>query len=82
MAVNVVRSMFNILQLVIATSQCPRGLRHELSSLARKLRSRVRIPLKAWMSVFVRSFCVWVEALRGADPPSKELYRLGILSRN
>jgi hypothetical protein len=30
----------------------PRGLRHELSSLARTLGSWVRISLKAWMSVF------------------------------
>jgi hypothetical protein len=35
-------------------SQWPRGLRHELSSLARTLRSRVRIPLNAWMSVCVK----------------------------
>jgi hypothetical protein len=32
-------------------SQWPRGLRHELSSPARVLGSRVRTPLKAWMSV-------------------------------
>jgi hypothetical protein len=31
--------------------QWPRGLRHELSSLARTLGSWVRFPLKAWMSV-------------------------------
>jgi hypothetical protein len=36
-------------------SQCPRGLRHELSSLARTLGSWVRIPLEAWMSVYVYS---------------------------
>jgi hypothetical protein len=39
-----------------------RGLTHELSSLARKLGSWVRIPLKAWMSVCFYSvfvlFCV------------------------
>jgi hypothetical protein len=50
-------------------SQWPRGLRHELSSLA-------------WMSVCVYSvfvfFCVYVEALQQADPPSKESYRLCI----
>jgi hypothetical protein len=43
-------------------SQWPRGLTHELSSLARKLRSGVRIPLKAWMSVCIYSvfvlFCI------------------------
>jgi hypothetical protein len=58
----------------------PRGLRHELSSLARKLGSWVRIPLKAWMSVcpfilFVL-FCVQVEALWWADHSSKDSYRL------
>jgi hypothetical protein len=39
-------------------SEWPRGLRHELSSLARKLRSWVRIPLKTWMSVWVYCVCV------------------------
>jgi hypothetical protein len=43
-------------------SQWPRALRHELYSLARTLRSWVRIPLKARMSVCVYSvfvfFCV------------------------
>jgi hypothetical protein len=56
------------------------GLRHELSLLARKLGSCVRISLKAWMSVCVYSvfvfFCVQVEALRRADPPSKESYQM------
>jgi hypothetical protein len=33
--------------------QRPRGLRYELSSLARTLGSWVRIPLKAQMSVYV-----------------------------
>jgi hypothetical protein len=40
--------------------QFPRGLRHELSSLARTLGSWARIPLKAWMSVFcefILCFC-------------------------
>jgi hypothetical protein len=54
--------------------------KHELSSLAQTLGSWVRIPLEAWMSVcgysvFVLS-CVQVAALRWADPPSKESYRL------
>jgi hypothetical protein len=40
-----------------ARSQWPRGLRHVLSSLALSLGSWVRIPLKAWMSVFMLS-CV------------------------
>jgi hypothetical protein len=38
------------------------------------------MPLEAWMSVCVYSVfvlsCVQVTALRGADPPSKESYRL------
>jgi hypothetical protein len=42
--------------------QWPRGLRYELSSLARTLRSWVRIPLNTWISVCVYSvfvlFCV------------------------
>jgi hypothetical protein len=41
-------------------SQWPRGLRHELSSLARTLRSWVRILLKAWMSTlcaFILCLC-------------------------
>jgi hypothetical protein len=40
------------------TSQWPRGLRNERSSLARTLGPWVRIPLKTWMSV--RLFCVHV----------------------
>jgi hypothetical protein len=39
----------------IGRLQLPCGLRHELSSLAQTLVSRVRIPLKAWMSVCVYS---------------------------
>jgi hypothetical protein len=51
-----------------------------------KLVSWVRIPLKAWMSVWcVYSvfvlFCVQVKALRRADPPSKESYQMCIGSR-
>jgi hypothetical protein len=41
-------------------SRWPRGLRHELSSLTRKLGSWVRVQLKAWMSVCMRLFCVCV----------------------
>jgi hypothetical protein len=42
-------------------SQWPRGLRHELPSLARTLGSWARIPLKAWMfGVCMRLFCVCV----------------------
>jgi hypothetical protein len=60
----------------------PRGLRHEPSSPARTLGLWVRIPLIEWMSVRVYSVfvlsCVQVAALRHADPPSKESYRLCI----
>jgi hypothetical protein len=37
-----------------------RSLRHETFSPARTLGSCVRIPLKAWMSVYMRLFCVCV----------------------
>jgi hypothetical protein len=61
-------------------SHWPCGLRHGPSLLTRTLGSWVLIPLKAWMSVCVYSvfvfFCMWVAALRRADPPSKEFYRL------
>jgi hypothetical protein len=39
-------------------SQWPRGLRHELSSLARTLGSWVQIPLEAWMSICAFILCV------------------------
>jgi hypothetical protein len=39
-------------------SQWPRGIRHELSSLARTLGTWVGIPLKAWMSVCIYSVFV------------------------
>jgi hypothetical protein len=42
----------------ISRSQWPRGLRHELSSLARTLGLWVRIPLRAWMSVCIYSVFV------------------------
>jgi hypothetical protein len=38
-------------------SQWPRGLRHEISSLARTLGSWVRIPLETWMSAFILCLC-------------------------
>jgi hypothetical protein len=66
----------------MSRSQWSHGLRHELSSAARTLGSWVRIPLEAWMSVCIYSvfvlFCMWVAALRQADPPSKESYKLCI----
>jgi hypothetical protein len=61
-------------------SQWPRGLRHELSSPVQTLGSWVRIPLETWMSLCVYSVfvlsCVQVAALRRADRPCKESYRL------
>jgi hypothetical protein len=45
-------------RFLLRRSQWPRGLRHELSSLARTLWSWVRIPLEVWMSL--RLFCVCV----------------------
>jgi hypothetical protein len=47
-------------------SQWPRSLRHEVYSLARTLGSWVRIPLEAWMPVFILCLCK-VAALRRAD---------------
>jgi hypothetical protein len=38
-------------------NQWPRGVRHELSSLARMLGLWVRIPLKAWMFVCASILC-------------------------
>jgi hypothetical protein len=78
--VHVYLARIYLLYVKITPSQWPRGLRHELSSLARTLGSSVRIPLEPWIfvlvySVFVLS-CVYVAALRWADPPSKESYRL------
>jgi hypothetical protein len=70
----------------LCRSQWPRGLGHELSSSAQTLGSWVPISLEAWMSVWVYSVfvlsCVQVAALRRADPPSKESYRLCKRSRN
>jgi hypothetical protein len=62
-------------------SQWLHGLRHELSSPAQTLGLWVRVPLEACMSVFVLS-CVQVAALRRADSPSSESYRVCKRSRN
>jgi hypothetical protein len=43
--------------LQTSRSWSPRGLRNELSSIARTLGSWVRIPLKAWMSVYAFILC-------------------------
>jgi hypothetical protein len=67
-------------------SKWPRGLRHEVFWSAQILGSWVRIPLETCMSVCVYSVfvlsCVQVAALRRADPPSKEPYRLCKRLRN
>jgi hypothetical protein len=57
----------SIIQLVhlVTADQWPRGLRHELSSLARKLGSWVRIPSHD-MDVCVRLFCVYVVLCAGS----------------
>jgi hypothetical protein len=54
---------------------------HELSSLARRPGPLVRIPSRAWIfsvCVVCAFLCIFVqlEALRRADHPSKESYRL------
>jgi hypothetical protein len=63
-------------------SQWPNCVRLELSSFVRTLGSWVRIAIKVRMSVCVYCvfvfFCVCVQILRRADPPSKESYRLCI----
>jgi hypothetical protein len=57
-----------------------------ITEAARSEASWVQIPLEAWISVCVYSvfvlFCVYVAALRQADPPSKESYSLCIGLRN
>jgi hypothetical protein len=74
------RSNFVKLKNYCYLSQSPSGLRNELSSLARTMGSWVRIPLEAWMSVYVYSSfvlsCMQVAALRRADHSSKESYRV------
>jgi hypothetical protein len=69
------RLIFRLIRY-IGWSQCPRGLRHELSSPARTLVSWVRIPLKAWMYVCIYSvsyvvLCVGSGLATGRSP-SKE----------
>jgi hypothetical protein len=62
--------------------------RHELSSFVWMLGSWVRIPLKAWIWMSVRVYCVfvlscaWVAALWRADPPYMESYQLVFRLRN
>jgi hypothetical protein len=54
------------------------GLRHELTSFARSVRSWVPIPLKACVCVCLFCLCcpVYVAALRRAGPPFKQSYWL------
>jgi hypothetical protein len=72
----------NVYRYSHGRSQWPGSLRHEPSSSARTLGSWIRIPLESGMSVCVSSmfvlFCEHVAALRRADLPSKESYRLCI----
>jgi hypothetical protein len=51
----------------VRRSQCPRGLKHELSSPAQTLGSWVRIPLQSYMSAFI-PFCVALCAGTGWSP--------------
>jgi hypothetical protein len=52
------------------SNRLQRGVRHELSSLARILGSWVQIPLNAWMSVFILCLCQ-VAALRTGGSPAQ-----------
>jgi hypothetical protein len=56
-------------------SQWPHGLRHELSSLGRTLDREFESHSRHGC-LCVRLFYVYVEALRWADPSSKESYRV------
>jgi hypothetical protein len=67
---------FRICWYTFLTLFWPRGLRHELSSLARTLGSWVRISLEAWMSVCVYSVFVFGSGLATSDHSSKESYRM------
>jgi hypothetical protein len=77
-----VHAMDNVSSIVVyGRSQWPRGVRHQLSSLARTLGSWVRIPLEAWMSVCVYSVFVLGSGLRRADHSSKESYRMSLFKK-
>jgi hypothetical protein len=52
-------------------SQWPRGIRHQLSSLARTLGSWVRIPLEAWMSVLGSGLATGLSLVQGVQPKLK-----------
>jgi hypothetical protein len=64
-------------------SQWPCDPRRDMSSSAQTLVLCARIPIGTWMFAFI-CFCshVWMVALRRADPPSKESYRLSIRLMN
>jgi hypothetical protein len=78
----------NFTQLSVKSrSQWARGLRHEPSSLPRTLRSWVRIPLKAWMSVCAFILCLCCPVCADSDlatgwSQSKESYQLCKRLRN
>jgi hypothetical protein len=74
---------FILLYLIILTKlRGNRDFAYAACMASRTVESWVRIPLEAWMSVYVYSmfvlFCLKVDALRRAEPLSKESYRLCI----
>jgi hypothetical protein len=52
----------------VSRTRWPRGLRHEPSSLARSLRSWVRIPLEEWISVYAFMLCLCYSVATGWSP--------------
>jgi hypothetical protein len=69
---------YMVLQNTPFQLQWPRGLRHEVSVLAQTLGSWFRISLDSWLSVQFSPVFVLPLALRRADPPTKESYRLPV----
>jgi hypothetical protein len=65
--INLIVSDLITLIIFDGRSRWPRGLRHELSSLARTLGSWVRILLKAWMSVYAFILCLCCPVCIGSD---------------
>jgi hypothetical protein len=69
-----------LIKKLFCRSQLPRGLRHELSSLAQTLGSNHTWGMDIYVHLFCISVlsCVQVAALRWSDPSFKESYRLCI----